>query len=164
MRSAAHIGIVTLTVKAYPLIIGKVGNMLAVEGQGYGGISHCIGFALQEDYDATDKAGNMAYCGVPDCNLIPDDIDLQFLELAPRPYGPLGSSGCAEVFQSSGHMAIINAINNACGVRVFDLPAKPAKVKEGWEKLQRGESLTPPKYFFGSEFDDELDYIRENPI
>ena len=61
-------------------------------------------------------------------------------------------------------MAIINGINNACGVRVFDLPAKPAKVKEGWEKLQRGESLTPPKYFFGSEFDDELDYIRENPI
>jgi len=144
--------------------VGKVGNMLAVEGQGYGGISHCIGFALQEDYDATDRAGNMAYCGVPDCNLIPDDISLTFLEEAPRPHGPYGSSGCAEVFQCSGHMAIINGINNACGVRIYDLPAKPAKVKEGWEKLQRGESLTPPKYFFGSEFEDELEYIRENPI
>ena len=144
--------------------VGKVGNMLAVEGQGYGGISHCIGFALQEDYDATDKAGNMAYCGVPDCNLIPDDISLTFLEEAPRPHGPHGSSGCAEVFQCSGHMAVINAINNACGVRIFDLPAKPAKVKEAWAKLQRGESLIPPKYFFGSEFEDELEYIRENPI
>ena len=144
--------------------VGPVGNRLAVEGQAYGGISHCIGFALQEDYDATDKAGNLAYCGVPDCALIPDDIRLHFIEDNPRPFGPQGSSGCAEVFQSSGHMAVINAIVNACGVRIYDLPAKPEKVKAGWEKLQRGEDLTPPKYYFGSEFEDELEYIRENPI
>jgi len=144
--------------------VGPVGNRLAVEGQGYGGISHCIGFALQEDYDATDRSGNMAYCGIPDCALVPDDIRLHFIEDNPRPFGPQGSSGCAEVFQSSGHMAVINAINNATGVRVYDLPAKPAKVREGWEKLQRGEDLTPPKWYFGSEFEDVLEEIRENPI
>ena len=144
--------------------IGKVGNRLAVEGQAYGGLSHSIGFALSEDYDASDRAGNMVYCGVPDCESIPDDIRVAFMEDDLRPIGPQGSSGCAECFQCSTHMAVINAINNATGVRIYDLPAKPAKVKEGWERLQRGESLTPPKYFFGSEFEDELDYIKDNPI
>ncbi|MCF0121317.1 MAG: molybdopterin-dependent oxidoreductase, partial [Oscillospiraceae bacterium] len=52
--------------------IGIVGNKLSVEGQGYGGISHCIGYALSEDYDGTDRSGNMAYCGVPTCETIPD--------------------------------------------------------------------------------------------
>ena len=144
--------------------VGVIGNRLSVEGQGYGGISHSIGFALSEDYDGTDRAKNMAYCGIPTCEVIPDDITLEFLETNPRPNGPHGSSGCAEVFQSSTHMPIINAINNACGVRIYDLPATPAKIKAAWEKLQRGEDLTPPKYFFGSEFEDELEYIRENPI
>ena len=91
-------------------------------------------------------------------------VTLTFKEDTPRPHGPHGSGGCAEVFQCSGHMAVINAINNACGVRIYDLPAKPAKVKEAWEKKQRGEDLTPPKWYFGSEMEDVLEEIRENPI
>ena len=144
--------------------VGTVGNFLSVEGQGYGGISHSIGFALQEDYDASDRSGNMLYCGVPSCETIPDDFNVIFLENNPRPNGPHGSSGCAEVFQCSNHMAVINAINNACGVRIYDLPAKPEKIKAAWEAKQRGEDLTPPKYFLGSEFEDELEYIAENPL
>jgi aldehyde oxidoreductase len=143
--------------------VGTVGNLLSVEGQGYGGISHSIGFALKEDYDATDRAGNMVYCGIPSVEDIPDDFNLIFIE-NPRPNGPHGSSGCAEVFQCSNHMAVINAIDNACGVRIYDLPALPEKVKAGWDALQRGESLTPRKYFLGSEFEDELEAIRDNPI
>ncbi len=144
--------------------IGALGNKLSVEGQGYGGISHGIGFALSEDYDATDKAKNIAYCGVPTCKAIPDDIRLEYYEGNPRENGPHGSSGCAEVYQACTHMPVINAINNACGVRIYDLPATPAKIKAGLEKKAKGEDLTPPKYFFGTEFEDELEYIRENPI
>ncbi|MBQ7447389.1 MAG: xanthine dehydrogenase family protein molybdopterin-binding subunit, partial [Eubacterium sp.] len=144
--------------------IGKIGNRLSIDGQAYGRISHGIGFALSEDYDATDRANNMAYCGVPTCTNIPDDIRIEYYEDNPRPDGPFGSGGAAEVFQACTHMPIINAINNACGVRIYDLPATPKKVKEAWEKKQNGEDLTPPKYFFGSEFEDELEYIRENPI
>ena len=143
---------------------GKIGNKASVDGQAYGGISHGIGFALSEDYDASDRANNMAYCGVPTCNDIPDDIRVEYYEDNPRAHGPFGSSGCSEVFQACTHMPIINAINNACGVRIYDLPATPAKVKDGWLRVQNGEDLTPPKYFFGSEFEDELEAIRENPI
>jgi aldehyde oxidoreductase len=144
--------------------IGKIGNKLSIDGQAYGRISHGIGFALSEDYDASDRANNMAYCGVPECTDIPDDIRIEYYEDNPRPDGPFGSGGAAEVFQACTHMPIINAINNACGVRIYDLPATPKKVKAAWEKKQNGEDLTPPKYFFGSEFEDELEYIKENPI
>ncbi|MDR2296165.1 MAG: molybdopterin-dependent oxidoreductase [Clostridiales Family XIII bacterium] len=143
--------------------VGVIGSRQAVEGQAYGGISHSIGFALSEDYDGLDKQGNMVGCGIPEITDIPDEIDLIFVE-TPRPAGPHGSCGCSEDFQSSNHMAVVNAIHNACGVRVYALPATPDKVKEGWERKQRGEDLTPPKYFLGSDFEDELEMIRANPI
>ena len=45
--------------------VGVIGNRLAVEGQAYGGLSHSIGFALTEEYEALKKHGNIAGCGVP---------------------------------------------------------------------------------------------------
>jgi len=42
-------------------------------------------------------------------------------------------------------MAVINAINNACGVRIYELFASPDKVKDGIEKLAKGEKIQPPK-------------------
>ncbi|MDR2665308.1 MAG: molybdopterin-dependent oxidoreductase [Oscillospiraceae bacterium] len=143
--------------------VGPIGNLLSVEGQGYGGLSHSIGFALSEDYDAQDIHGNMAACGIPTIDMIPDDFNLIFTE-TPRPNGPHGSCGCSEVFQCSNHMAVINAINNACGVRIYALPAKPEKVKAAWEAKQRGEDIAPEPYFLGSDFEDELEFIRANPM
>ncbi|NLO47714.1 MAG: molybdopterin-dependent oxidoreductase [Clostridiales bacterium] len=143
--------------------VGVIGNRLAVEGQAYGGLSHSIGFALSEDYNAENKHGNMVGCGIPTIDVIPDDINLIFVE-NPRATGPHGSCGCSECYQSSGHMAVINAINNACGVRVYSLPATPDKIKAGLEAKSRGEDLTPPKYFLGSDFEDELEYIKANPL
>jgi len=143
--------------------VGVIGNRLAVEGQGYGGLSHCIGFALSEDYNAENKHGNMAGCGVPTIDMIPDDFNLIFME-TPRKNGPQGSAGCSENFQCSGHVAVLNAINNACGARVFALPATPDKVKAAYEKKQRGEDLTPPKYYLGTDFEEELELIKANPL
>ncbi|MDR3225357.1 MAG: molybdopterin-dependent oxidoreductase [Clostridiales Family XIII bacterium] len=143
--------------------VGVVGNMLSVEGQGYGGLSHSIGFALSEDYHPEKKYGNIVGCGIPQIDAIPDDFNLIFIE-NPRPAGPQGSCGCSEVFQSSGHMAVINAIKNATGVRVYELPATPAKVKAGWEALQQGKETIPEPYFLGSDFEEELAFIKDNPI
>jgi aldehyde oxidoreductase len=47
---------------------------------------------------------------------------------------------------------------------VYALPATPDKIKAGLEKKAKGEDLTPPKYFLGSDLEDELDYIKANPI
>ena len=143
--------------------VGIIGNKLAVDGQGFGGLSHSIGFALSEDYNAEKKHGNMAGCGIPTIDMIPDDFNIIYQE-TPRVHGPHGSAGCSENFQCSGHVAVINAINNACGARIYALPATPAKVKEAYEKKQKGEDLTPPKYFLGTEFEEELELIKANPL
>jgi aldehyde oxidoreductase len=143
--------------------VGVIGNKLAVEGQAYGGLSHCIGFALSENYNAENKHGNMVGCGVPAIDMIPDDFNLIFME-TPRKNGPHGSAGCSENFQCSGHMAVINAIDNACGARIYALPATPEKVKAAYRKKQRGEDLTPPKYYLGLDFEEELELIKANPL
>jgi aldehyde oxidoreductase len=145
--------------------IGKPGNIQAVEGQIFGGMSHSIGFALSENYEDLKKHNNMFGAGVPYIKDIPDNfvaIDVGGHD----PRGPFGSSGASEAFQSSDHMAVINAINNAVGVRIYEIPATPAKVKAGIDALAKGEPNPnkPEPYFLGSDLHDALDDIRNNPL
>ena len=143
--------------------VGKIGNILAVEGQAYGGISHSISFALKNQYEDLKKHASMVGAGIPYIEEIPDNIELVFLDNT-RQVGPFGSSGCSELYQSSGHMAVINAINNAVGVRIYELPASPEKVKAAIAAKARGEELKPKKYFLGADLYDELEEIKANPV
>ena len=154
------------TVISYTCVddVGVIGNIDSVNGQAYGGLSHCIGFALSENYDDVKKHNNPLGAGIPAIKDIPDDFNIIHL-VTPRKKNPFGSSGASEAFQSAGHMAVINAIYNACGVRIYELPALAAKVKEGLEKLAKGEKIEPPKkYFLGSDFYEEMEYIKNNPV
>jgi aldehyde oxidoreductase len=127
-------------------------------------LSHSIGFALSEDYNAEDKHGNIAGCGIPTIDMVPDDFNILYLE-TPRPLGPHGSSGSSENFQCSGHMAVINAINNACGVRIYNLPATPDKIKAGLDFIASGKKPSvPKKYFLGSDLYEELENIKAHPV
>ena len=144
--------------------VGKVGNIDAVNGQAYGGISHSIGFALSENYDDVKKNTNIANSGVPYIKDIPDDITVIHLENSDES-GPFGSSGASEAFQASGHVAVLNAIYNACGVRIHEMPATREKVKAGLEILASGGKVPPQrKYFLGSDLYDELENIKANPV
>ncbi|MDR1953211.1 MAG: molybdopterin-dependent oxidoreductase [Clostridiales Family XIII bacterium] len=144
--------------------VGVIGNIAAVNGQAYGGISHTIGFALTENYDDVKKHANILGAGIPTIKDIPDNLNVVHIE-TPREQNPFGSSGASEAFQSSGHVAVINAINNACGVRIYELPASPEKVKAGIDTLAAGGKIEPPKkYFLGSDFYEEIENIRNNPV
>ncbi|MGI6736961.1 MAG: molybdopterin-dependent aldehyde oxidoreductase [Anaerovoracaceae bacterium] len=145
--------------------VGVIGNPICLDGQAYGGIAHSIGFALYEDYEDVKKQNNVLACGAATAKMLPDDIELIHFQ-TPRDTSPYGSSGGSEAFQSGDHMAVINAIYNACGVRVYELPAYPQKIKEGLEALARGEKdpLKPDKYFLGSDFEEEMENIRQNPL
>lgn len=144
--------------------VGKIGNIDAVNGQAYGGISHSIGFALSEDYEDVTRHTNIASSGVPYIKDIPDDIILLYHESDDKT-GPFGSSGASEAFQASGHVAVLNAIYNACGVRIFEMPATKEKVKAGLDILASGGKIMPPKkYFLGSDLYDELENIKANPV
>jgi len=144
--------------------VDKIGNVDAVNGQAYGGISHSIGFALSEIYQDCDKHNNMASCGIPAIKDIPDEIIVVHNERYDV-NGPWGSSGASEAFQAAGHMAVINAIYNACGVRIHEIPATKDKIKAGLEAIARSEKpYAPRKYFLGSDLYEELEGIKANPV
>ena len=110
--------------------VGKINNKLVVDGQIYGGIAQGIGLALSEDFEDLDKHTTIAACGIPYPKDIPDDIEIIYVE-TPREYGPFGAAGVGELPLTAPHVAIINAIDKATGVRIRELPALPEKVLAG---------------------------------
>ena len=110
--------------------IGKVNNFLVTDGQIYGGIAQGIGLALSEDYEDIKKHSTMIGAGFPYIKQIPDDMEIIYVQ-TPRPDGPFGASGVGEIPLCAPHPAIINAIYNACGVRISAIPALPEKVLAG---------------------------------
>jgi len=110
--------------------IGKINNKLVVDGQMYGGIAQGIGLALSEDFEDLKKHTSLAACGIPYINDIPDALEIHYFE-NPREHGPFGAAGVGELPLTSSHVAVINAINNATGVRITHLPALPEKVLAG---------------------------------
>jgi aldehyde oxidoreductase len=110
--------------------IGRINNRLVVDGQMYGGLAQGIGLALTEDYEDIKKHSTMVGAGFPYIKQIPDDMELIYVE-TPRKDGPFGAGGVGELPLTSPHAAVINAITNACGVRITQLPALPEKVLAG---------------------------------
>ncbi len=114
--------------------IGKINNRLTVDGQMYGGIAQGIGLALTEDFEDLQKHTSLVACGLPYTKDIPDKLDVLYVE-NPREHGPFGAAGVGELPLTSSHVAVVNAIYNATGVRIRELPALPEKVLAGLKAL-----------------------------
>ena len=108
-----------------------------VEGQIQGGAVQGIGLALNEEY-FFDAEGKMLNSSLLDYRMpISADlpmIDTQLVEV-PNPGHPMGVRGVGEVAIIPPVPAIANAINNAVGVRMTELPMSPAALLEAiWAK------------------------------
>ncbi|AGK99855.1 molybdopterin-dependent aldehyde oxidoreductase [Desulfoscipio gibsoniae] len=110
--------------------VGEVINKTVVDGQIYGGLAQGIGLALTEDFEDLKKHTSMAACGIPYVKDVPDNIEIIYVNHQ-RKHGPHGASGVGELPLTSPHAAICNAIYNACGVRITQLPALPKKILAG---------------------------------
>ena len=106
--------------------LGTVINIQNVEGQLHGGIYMGLGYALMEEFVYT-KTDSFARFRVPRAKDMPD-MEVITLDI-PRKKGPFGASGTAEYADVPTAPAIANAIYNARGVRVRDLPITPEKIK-----------------------------------
>ena len=115
--------------------IGKINNKLVVDGQIYGGLAQGIGLALTEDFEDLNKHTGLIACGLPYAKDIPDDLKIIYVE-TPRENGPFGAAGVGEAPLTSPHVAVVNAIYNATGVRIRNLPALPEKVLAGLQALK----------------------------
>lgn len=110
------------------IAVHDVGHALdkdEVEGQIRGGVAMGIGYALTEQVDLKDgkiRNLNLESYIVPTALDVPDKIQAIALEI-PSAIGPLGAKGLGEPATCNVAPAIINAIDDACGKRVRDLPA-----------------------------------------
>ncbi len=143
--------------------VGIVSTKQGLEGQAMGGMAQSIGFALSEYYDDPIKQKGLIQCGFPYIEDIPDDLEV-VLQETPRPTGPHGSSGASEVYLSGAHVSVLNAIYDAVGVRVRQLPATPDKVKAGLEAKAKGEPFEDDHWWLGEDLHERLAEFDANPI
>jgi aldehyde oxidoreductase len=105
---------------------GPIFNLQNVEGQLEGGMDQGAGYALREEYIA-GKTKDWVTFKFPTTRTA---FDMQVIKReTPRIFGTLGATGVGEMAMVPTAPAIINAIHDACGIWVTDLPATPAKVK-----------------------------------
>jgi aldehyde oxidoreductase len=107
--------------------LGTVINRLNVEGQLHGGICMGLGYALMEEF-VYNKTDSFAKFKIPRAKDMPE-MEVITLNI-PRKKGPFGASGTAEYADVPTAPAIANAIYNACGVRIRDLPITPEKIRQ----------------------------------
>ena len=94
-----------------------------------------LGYALTEEF-VVEKGINLTdslrKCGVPTADFTPKIIPI--LVEVPHPEGPRGAKGFAEGPSLATAPAITNAIYDAVGVRIYDLPATRRKVAAALEE------------------------------
>jgi CO/xanthine dehydrogenase Mo-binding subunit len=117
---------------------GKAINPMLVEGQIDGGAAMGLGSALLEElhpyYPTLEHypTGFFSYM-VPTAKDLPE-LDAVIVEMGSKT-GPYGAKGIGEMTANSQAPAIINAIHNAVGVWITDLPATSEKVLRALEGL-----------------------------
>jgi aldehyde oxidoreductase len=132
---AAHLVVVEVdttlgTVKPLSFVaahdVGQAINPLLVEGQVQGGIAQGLGMALMEEY-IPGRTENLHDYLIPTIGDIPP-IETIIIE-EPDGHGPYGAKGLGEHVLIPTAPAILNAITNATGVRVRQVPATPARLR-----------------------------------
>lgn len=106
---------------------GTVINPQNLEGQLHGGMDQGVGFALREEY-IHGQTNDWFTFKFPTMKTA-FDMDV-IIRQTPRTKGPLGATGIGEMTMVCTAPAVINAIYDACGVRIYDLPATPNKIRE----------------------------------
>ena len=108
-----------------------------VEGQIQGGVVQGIGWALNEEYiyNAEGEMVNASFLDyrMPTCLDLPM-IDTVIVEV-PNPGHPFGVRGVGEVPIIPPPAAIANAIYDAVGVRMTELPMSPDRLLKAMGKI-----------------------------
>jgi CO/xanthine dehydrogenase Mo-binding subunit len=118
---------------------GKALNPLAVHGQSNGAAAQAVGWALYEHLQLEDGRianGNFADYTMPTADSVP--MLRSGIVESNDPNGPYGAKGASETAILPGAPAIANAVFDAVGVRITELPITPEKVLAGLRALKEG--------------------------
>ena len=113
--------------------VGRAINPMLVEGQVHGGIAQGLGMALMEEF-IPGRTENLHDYLIPTIGDVPA-IDTIIVEV-PDPHGPYGAKGLGEHTLIPTAPAILNAIRRATGVRLYHVPATPARVRAAIKGLE----------------------------
>ena len=122
--------------------IGQAVNPALVEGQIVGGSFMGMAHALYETTAPYYPVQEHSPSGFADY-LLPGPAELPIIEHVvleyPSSNGPFGVKGIGEMTANSPIPAIVNAINNALGVRITSLPVTPEKILRALEEKENNQ-------------------------
>lgn len=132
VRVHARTGEVRLSRMCGAFACGKILNPLTARSQFEGGIIYGVGMALMEDTKEDIRNGRLAVKDLADYHMpvqmdIPE-IDVVMVDEKDTEINPIGTKGIGEIGITGVAAAIANAVYNATGVRVRDLPLTPDKI------------------------------------
>jgi CO/xanthine dehydrogenase Mo-binding subunit/aerobic-type carbon monoxide dehydrogenase small subunit (CoxS/CutS family) len=113
--------------------VGVPINPQQIRGQIIGSISMGQGYALTENYPSENgrppwKRLDYRRVGVPTSRNA-TSVRVEIVE-DPFPEGPYGAKGISEIATVPSTPAILNAVHNATGVRVYEMPVDPELLRE----------------------------------
>ncbi len=114
---------------------GRAINPASAEGQVEGGVTQALGYALSEEM-LYDRAGRLLTTDLAEYRIFaaPDMPALETLLIeTDDPFGPFGAKAIAEIPLDGVAPAIANAVADATGVRIGQIPLTPPRV---WAALQ----------------------------
>ena len=113
--------------------VGRAINPTLVIGQIHGGIAQGIGLALMEEY-IPGRTDNLHDYLIPTIGDVPPITTILIEQ--PDPHGPHGAKGVGEPALIATAPAILNAIADATGARLTQIPATPARLLAAIEALK----------------------------
>ncbi|MBI5021533.1 MAG: xanthine dehydrogenase family protein [Ignavibacteriales bacterium] len=120
--------------------VGKAINRNSVLGQFYGGVAMGLGYGLMEEFDFEDSIPKQLNF---DEYLIPTSMDvpniIPIIVENDDAAGPFGAKSIGEPSNELAAPAIINAIYNATGKRIYEIPATLERVLLGHKLTRKGE-------------------------
>ncbi|MCK5247297.1 molybdopterin-dependent oxidoreductase, partial [Candidatus Bipolaricaulota bacterium] len=118
--------------------VGRAINPAAVHGQICGGSHQGLGYAMMEDFELQD-----GYIKTPSLAeyLIPTVLDFPSTEViileSGTGVGPFGAKGIGEPALTPAAPAVANAVADALGVRIAELPLTPKRVLAAISTMQK---------------------------
>lgn len=120
--------------------VGRVVNPGLIRGQTYGGIVQGLGTGTMEELVVDTKSGRAVNASLMDYKIpstedVPTEMVVDFVETAQKD-GPMGARGIGEHTMIPTPAAIANALWDACGIRISEMPVTAEKV---WRALKAKE-------------------------
>lgn len=124
--------------------VGKAISRKNCIGQIEGATVQGLGYALSEQYvvkDGYPQTTRFRDLGLQRLNDLPEIVPI--LVEQPHPFGPYGAKGMGELAISPTAPAVANAIHDAVGVWVDELPITPEKIRAAIQAKKKEELRTP---------------------